>query len=354
MSKLYADVSKKAEEAFLQRCYQISGKKYTRYYCVADESDFYVNKENKILIKGGLPIHYKKWQEEVKETIEVDGKKYTRIVEPRRLIDVYEYAKQYDDWNTRQIEFTFEIFNLKYSFRYYNGMFIGNNYSENEHIQMLFKMHNFKCFDQKIKEIVTNIHSFDLDFSYLSYEYEESKDLNDIPIYILYDNYGWSNKCYYVVGLIDFLNIDYGSILKYAKNYIYIFDDIGINLKKTNPTQRIDLFKKILEFKTKKQDVLESVNNFNTIKINPKKESQDSVCYIIKNKRNDLYKIGYSKSPKNREYTLQSQEPEVEIIKIFKNNWESVLHEKYKKQRLRGEWFNLSKIQVKYICTHFE
>jgi hypothetical protein len=352
MNKLYTDISRKAKEVFLQRCYEKSGKKHTRYWCVADERDFYVNKENEILVKEGLPIHYKEWQEETKETIEVDGKKYTRIVEPRRLVDIYDYAKQ--GRYAKQLEFTFEIFNLKYIFRYYNGMYIGDNYSQNEHIQMLFKMHNFNCFDKKIKGIKTNIHNFDLDFSYLGYKYKESKDLNDISIYILYDNYGWSNGCYYVVGLIDFLNIDYNTILKYAKNYISIFDDMGINLKKTSPEQRIDLFKTILELKTKKQDVIDSVDTFDAIKINPKTESENSVCYIIKNKRNDLYKIGYSKDPKNREKTLQSEEPEIETIKIFKNNWESVLHEKYKEQRVRGEWFDLSNIQVKYICTHFE
>jgi len=90
------------------------------------------------------------------------------------------------------------------------------------------------------------------------------------------------------------------------------------------------------------------------IKQNKKQDNKIKVCYILKNKRNNLYKIGNSKNPLGRESTLQSQEPELESIKIFKNNWESVLHEKYKKQRVRGEWFNLSNIQVKYICTHFE
>ena len=30
------------------------------------------------------------------------------------------------------------------------------------------------------------------------------------------------------------------------------------------------------------------------------------------------------------------------------------MDEKYKKQRVRGEWFNLTNLQMKYICTHFE
>ena len=85
-----------------------------------------------------------------------------------------------------------------------------------------------------------------------------------------------------------------------------------------------------------------------------KKQKTPEVCYIIKNKRNGLYKIGYSSKPLNREKTLQSEEPELESIKIFKNNHEKELHKIYSKQRIRGEWFDLTNLQVKYICTHFE
>lgn len=96
--------------------------------------------------------------------------------------------------------------------------------------------------------------------------------------------------------------------------------------------------------------------NGNNLKVKQikKQDNKRKVCYIIKNKRDGRYKIGYSSTPLQREGTLQSQEPDLEAVKIFKNNHEKVLHERYKNQRVRGEWFDLSNIQVKYICTHYD
>jgi len=76
--------------------------------------------------------------------------------------------------------------------------------------------------------------------------------------------------------------------------------------------------------------------------------------YLIKNKRNGLYKIGRSKNPLKREKTLQSEEPDILMIKVWDGNIERDLHIKYKDYRIRGEWFKLSKSQVKYICTNYE
>ena len=72
--------------------------------------------------------------------------------------------------------------------------------------------------------------------------------------------------------------------------------------------------------------------------------------YLIKNKRNGFYKIGKSKNPKYREKTLQSEEPDIIMVKIWDKDIERELHNNYDKYRLRGEWFKLNKIQVKYIC----
>ena len=72
--------------------------------------------------------------------------------------------------------------------------------------------------------------------------------------------------------------------------------------------------------------------------------------YLMKNKRNGLYKIGKSITPAYRERTLQSEEPEIEMVKLWVDNIEETLHKKYHKYRIRGEWFKLSKTQVKYIC----
>jgi hypothetical protein len=110
------------------------------------------------------------------------------------------------------------------------------------------------------------------------------------------------------------------------------------------------------------------VDNLNTIIFNDKQEQENKrdwdssikikdckniKTYIMKDNHNNLYKIGKSKNPKIREKTLQSEKPSIKIIKIFDKNIENELHLKYNKNRIRGEWFNLNKIQIKYICTHY-
>jgi hypothetical protein len=75
--------------------------------------------------------------------------------------------------------------------------------------------------------------------------------------------------------------------------------------------------------------------------------------YLMKDKHSGLYKIGYSKNPKFRETTLQSENPSIKMVKVWDKNIESFLHEFYKDFRIRGEWFKLTEIQVKYICLKF-
>jgi hypothetical protein len=75
--------------------------------------------------------------------------------------------------------------------------------------------------------------------------------------------------------------------------------------------------------------------------------------YLIKDCVNGFYKIGKSRNPKIREKTLQHEKPTIKIVKIFDQDIEKILHEQYKEQRLRGEWFNLNNIQVKYICSKY-
>ena len=75
--------------------------------------------------------------------------------------------------------------------------------------------------------------------------------------------------------------------------------------------------------------------------------------YLIKNKRNGLYKIGKSYNPKFREKTLQSEEPDISMVKIWDYDIEGFLHRKYNECRVRGEWFKLNKSQINFICKHF-
>ena len=88
-------------------------------------------------------------------------------------------------------------------------------------------------------------------------------------------------------------------------------------------------------------------------KANKKNNEDNSKTYLIKNNHTKLYKIGYSKNPKHREKTLQSQEPSIKMVKIWNKNIERKLHKLYSEYRVRGEWFNLTPVQVKYICTQF-
>lgn len=81
--------------------------------------------------------------------------------------------------------------------------------------------------------------------------------------------------------------------------------------------------------------------------------SRKTKTYLLKDKNTGLYKIGKSVNPLNREKTLQGEKPTYELLKVWDDNIERELHDKYKNQRVRGEWFELNSIQVRYICTHY-
>ena len=75
--------------------------------------------------------------------------------------------------------------------------------------------------------------------------------------------------------------------------------------------------------------------------------------YLIKENNTSFYKIGKSTNPTLREKTLQRQMPNIHIVKIWDKDIEKTLHKKYKQQRVRGEWFKLTKVQVRHICTFY-
>jgi len=77
--------------------------------------------------------------------------------------------------------------------------------------------------------------------------------------------------------------------------------------------------------------------------------------YIIHNKRNGLYKIGISINPAFRERTLQSEEPEIEIIETFKGGFEleKQIHSFFAGKRIRGEWFKLNDEDILNLKNDF-
>ena len=95
----------------------------------------------------------------------------------------------------------------------------------------------------------------------------------------------------------------------------------------------------------------------NVVKLKPitrhKKVYKKPKTYLMKDKNNGLYKIGKSINPKHRERTLQSEKPNIKMVKVWNCDIERKLHNLYSTNRIRGEWFNLNKVQIEYICTHF-
>lgn len=90
-----------------------------------------------------------------------------------------------------------------------------------------------------------------------------------------------------------------------------------------------------------------------TKKTNSQKVNVDdeTFVYLMLNRANGRYKIGRSKFPFFREKTLQSQEPDVELIDkwLAPSSVEKKLHRLFKDKRLRGEWFELSKEDISTI-----
>lgn len=74
--------------------------------------------------------------------------------------------------------------------------------------------------------------------------------------------------------------------------------------------------------------------------------------YLMQNCRNHLFKIGFSRNPQHRERTLQSEEPEVELLWSRPGTRinEIVFHTKFRDKRVRGEWFRLDADDVASIC----
>ena len=221
---------------------------------------------------------------------------------------------------------------------------VSNNYqvlfNENllpKKIIKLYRLNMYNCYNKDLKENI----------------------LNNRILFHLY-GYGFNNILCYSISFDDFFKLDFKNLSQY---FIYNFQNItNIDLEKISKDK---LKYKLNEFvtnyyldkyeKTKEYYIeLEKLERYNE-KIDNKylKNISKTKTYLMKNKLNGLYKIGKSINPKYREQTLQSQEPEIEMVKVWEEDIENVLHTKYKKHRKRGEWFKLNKVQVKHICTKY-
>jgi len=78
--------------------------------------------------------------------------------------------------------------------------------------------------------------------------------------------------------------------------------------------------------------------------------------YLMLNKRNNYIKIGKSKNPLFREKTLQSDEPDIELVVAWQATSvvEKQLHKLFPQKRKRGEWFELKLSDMKTIRDHMK
>jgi hypothetical protein len=100
-------------------------------------------------------------------------------------------------------------------------------------------------------------------------------------------------------------------------------------------------------------ETLKQIEDYKEMLKDKYSEETSKKTYLMKDCCNGFYKIGCSSNPERREKTLQSEKPSIVMVKVWDKYIERELHNKYESQRLRGEWFSLTKIQVRYICTHY-
>lgn len=73
----------------------------------------------------------------------------------------------------------------------------------------------------------------------------------------------------------------------------------------------------------------------------PHKGAESGYVYIMKDTTHSFLKIGFSKSPKYREQTLQGERPTIELVAKYKGTMEDekTVHRILARYRKRGEWF---------------
>jgi hypothetical protein len=82
---------------------------------------------------------------------------------------------------------------------------------------------------------------------------------------------------------------------------------------------------------------------------NATRSSKKQMTYIMMDEALGYYKIGKSENPMRRERTLQAERPVIKLIAITEENIEATLHHKFKERRIRGEWFDLSHVEVNEV-----
>lgn len=123
--------------------------------------------------------------------------------------------------------------------------------------------------------------------------------------------------------------------------------NIVLHIETNSGTQITEAIKKVNNeiFDYKKQKLVQA-NEFGL-----KVKSNKVYTYLMKDQRNDTYKIGKSNNPEFREKTLQSEVPQVILLSYCEEQIisEKLLHQLFEDKRIRGEWFALDANDVNRI-----
>lgn len=74
--------------------------------------------------------------------------------------------------------------------------------------------------------------------------------------------------------------------------------------------------------------------------------------YLMKDERTLAYKIGVSNNPLFREKTLASERPSIKLVGAWADlsQFEKLWHRYFRRERIRGEWFSLTRAQVAFFA----
>lgn len=320
---------------------------------IISKEDLLIDCENNIRVNPEKEMTYYRSIES--KCIEVDGDAY--YTEPKRELVKESLGVK----NNSPLIFNFDLLDLSYNYYpavpYYYNENLDYECSKNNRANCVCNLFIFNLLDKKITDV--DCGKFMKNYCKRKYQIYWTGLMGNDEVDIFLFSYGYNNNCWYSIKVDDLFKIPFkkfkqkerGEDVVHYGNIINFFNYFGINLK-DGYKKNIDKYnKKKIEYKQQQElgkQIKTDVYSYKPYTKNLQK------TYIIKDKNTGYYKIGKSVNPIIREKTLQAQKPTYKLIKVFNNDIESELHFKYKKHRIRGEWFNLNKVQLKYICTSYE
>jgi transcriptional regulator with XRE-family HTH domain len=130
-------------------------------------------------------------------------------------------------------------------------------------------------------------------------------------------------------------------------------------IEKGNPSVAIGAYFNVLRVLGLQDDFLKlaaddelgrKLQDLELLNIQDKEEKKIKMTYLMVNKQENV-KISKSTNPSKRERTLQAEDPFMKLYATIEQNIEKELHDKYKHKKIRGEWFDLSIVDIMEILT---